>query len=171
MNFLKVLGAFTIFAFIFGIVAYLLWNQSKCRPVNTIRRSTIEGGGYGVFASKNYSKGDVVERCLLVKEKHPLRVADSTIEDYMFSDHKGGVYTSTGSCPIFNADENDPDVRWSIKGRKLVMRAVKDIPSGKEVFTTYGERYWKTRGIKPTQPPKQNPKPLSGDGLDSSSES
>ncbi len=163
MNYLKMFGAFVIFA----LMIFLIWHYIKhrqcgrySRPSNLIRKSTIRNGGFGVFAVKDYSPGDVVETCLLVKEKKSSNVLDSSIGDYMFSDSRG-EYTSMGSCAVINSHEKDPDVKWKIKGRRLTMRAVKSIPAGKEVFTTYGPRYWKTRGIKPVLPPTQPSKPQS----------
>ena len=109
-------------------------------------------GGRGAFATKDIKKGEVVEACPIIIEKRSNVPYHSTIDNYVFSTkNKDELAVAFGYCSMFN-HRNDPSVTWKMDedNKKLVLTALKDIKKGEELFVSYGNNYWETRGVQPT---------------------
>ena len=103
--------------------------------------------GYGVFAAKNFKKGEKIEVCYIILTKG----GDKKLEDYYFdADGKYAVFTGFGS--IYNHSD-DANADYIINSKRLVatIKADRRIRKGEEIFVSYGEEWFSSRGIKPTQ--------------------
>jgi SET domain-containing protein len=118
--------------------------KSKLR-VNKIYVKKSPLHGYGVFAGKNFRKGDVLEQCYTLIS----RGGDKKLEDYYF-DADGKYALLTGFGVIYNhADEPNADYKINVKTRIATIKADKAIRKGEEIFVSYGPAWFKSRGFKP----------------------
>lgn len=104
--------------------------------------------GYGVYAGKKIKKGEIIEECYIIISKG----GDKTLEDFYFDvkSKKGKYALFTGFGSIYNhSDDPNADYIINAKNRVATIKAVKTIPKGKEIFVTYGDEWFSSRGIKP----------------------
>ena len=114
-----------------------------------VKKSSLHG--YGVFAEKTIKKGEKIEECYVIISKG----GDKTLEDFYF-DAKGKYALFTGFGSIYNhSDEPNADYVINIKKRLATLKAERTIPKGKEIFVSYGEEWFSSRGIKPKKSRKK----------------
>jgi SET domain-containing protein len=100
--------------------------------------------GYGVFAGKKFRKGELIEVCYMLVSKG----GDKVLEDYYF-DANGKYAMFLGYGSIYNHhDEPNADYFINIKKRLVKIKATKTIPKGEEIFVTYGDEWFSSRGRK-----------------------
>lgn len=100
--------------------------------------------GYGVFALKSFKKGEKIEECYMIISR---RGGDKALEDYYF-DAKGKYATFLGFGSIYNhSDDPNADYFINVKNRVVTIKAARNIPKGKEIFISYGDQWFKTRGL------------------------
>lgn len=107
-----------------------------------VKKSSLHG--YGVFAGKTFRKGEIIEECYIIMT----RGGDKTLQDYYFAvNGRYGLFTGFGI--IYNHSE-DPNADYIIKAkRKLVtFKAVRTIHKGEEIFISYGDKWFSSRGKK-----------------------
>ena len=111
-----------------------------------VKKSTMHG--YGVFAGKTIRKGEKIEECYIIISKG----GDKVLEDFYF-DAKGKYAFFTGFGSIYN-HSNDPNADYSINinKRKATIKAARTIRKDEEIFVSYGEEWFKSRGIKAKDP-------------------
>lgn len=108
-----------------------------------IKKSSLHG--YGVFAEKTIKKGKKIEECYIIISKG----GDKTLEDFYF-DVKGKYAVFTGYGSIYNhSDEPNADYTINIKKRIATITAAKTIQKGEEIFVSYGDEWFSSRGLKP----------------------
>jgi len=108
-----------------------------------VKKSRLHG--YGVFAGKNLRKGEKIEACYFLVS----RGGDKVLEDYYF-DAKGKYALFTGYGSIYNhADDPNSTYTINITKRIATFKATKSIRKGEEIFVTYGEGWFKDRGVAP----------------------
>jgi SET domain-containing protein len=107
-----------------------------------VRKSSLHG--YGVYAEKSFKKGEIIEECYMIVS----RGGDKKLEDYYFdADGRYGLLTGFGS--IYNhSDEPNADYKIQTKRRLAIIKADRAIKKGEEIFVSYGEKWFKTRGKK-----------------------
>jgi len=108
-------------------------------------------GGRGAFATRDIKQGEIVEECPAIVDKRKNILHGGSTDNYVFqSKNPEDVFIAFGYGSMFNHN-NDHNVSWVIdyENNKIVFTAIKDIQKGKEMFVTYGDRYWETRGIVP----------------------
>lgn len=102
-------------------------------------------GGYGIFAAKTFSPGELVhESVCLVK---PDEAWGSAAEDYVFS--RGGLSAlPLDRGALFNHSDK-PNARHELTAglKKIRIFAAKTIPRGSEIFISYGPDYFPTRNL------------------------
>lgn len=107
-----------------------------------VKKSSLHG--YGVYAEKTIKKGEKIEECYMIISKG----GDKKLEDYYF-DAKGKNALFTGFGIIYNhADEPNATYTLNIKNKIATFKAAKTIRKGEEIFVSYGEDWFKSRGLK-----------------------
>ncbi len=98
--------------------------------------------GFGVFAGKKIKKGEKIEECYIILS----RGGDKKLDDYYF-DAKGKWAIFFGYGCIYNhSDEPNAVYSINISKRIATIKANKDIPKGKEIFISYGDKWFSSRG-------------------------
>jgi uncharacterized protein len=104
--------------------------------------------GRGVFATRRFDQGEVVETCPTVE------VADADVagrlNDYVFgSDTDGDVVLVLGHGMLYN-HSRDPNLEYVQDDPSTFMfRALRTVSPGEELTIDYGEAWWQTRGLEP----------------------
>ena len=105
--------------------------------------------GQGVFALRDFAKGEILERCpYLVIDDDDL--SDATrLQDYLFTspDNPHDYLCVMGYGMMYNHSD-DPNAEWQIDDddlRFVCFLAKKDISAGDEILQDYGRDYWDTR--------------------------
>lgn len=119
-----------------------------------VKKSDLHG--FGVFAEKNFKKGEKIEECYFIVS----RGGDRTLEDFYF-DAKGKYALFTGFGSIYNHSETpNADYTLNINKRIATIKAKKPIRKGEEIYVTYGDDWFSSRGFKPkSSEDKKNKKP------------
>jgi uncharacterized protein len=108
-----------------------------------VKKSTLHG--YGVFANKTIKKGEKIEECYFILS----RGGDKTLNDFYF-DAKGKYALFTGYGSIYNhSDDANADYTINITKRIATIKADRTIRKGEEIFVSYGQEWFTSRGIKP----------------------
>lgn len=100
--------------------------------------------GYGVFAGKKIRKGELIEECYFILSKG----GDKAMEDFYFdAQGKNALFLGYGS--IYNhSDDPNADYIINIKKRITTIRAERTIQKGEEIFLSYGDDWFSSRGRK-----------------------
>ena len=104
--------------------------------------------GRGVFATRRFAKGALVERCPTVE------VPDSEVvgrlDDYVYTSVKDGdVLLVLGYGMLYNHSA-DPNVEYlQDEPSTISFRALRTVLPGEELTIDYGDRWWETRGLEP----------------------
>lgn len=101
--------------------------------------------GYGVFANKDLKKGELIEECYILISK---KGGDKGLDDYYF-DIKGkfGIFLGFG-CIYNHSDDPNGDYFINVKNRVVTIKAKRAIRKGKEIFLSYGDEWFSSRGRK-----------------------
>lgn len=102
--------------------------------------------GRGVFATKAYKVGDIIEVCPTITDKSSN--FQGVIKDYLFQYDKDNSVVAFGFCSLYNHSDHDYNALWEVLSKdQMKVYATKDISIGDEIFVSYGDAYWKTRSI------------------------
>jgi hypothetical protein len=101
----------------------------------------------GVFANKDYKKGDILEICPAIKFGH--RIDDSIpLSNYGFNINNNYNILAFGYCSLYNHSDT-PNAHWSIiNENQIQITILNDIKKNEEIFVHYGETYWESRKSK-----------------------
>ncbi len=101
--------------------------------------------GFGVFAGKKLRKGELIEECYFILSKTK---GTQAFEDYYF-DAKGKNALFLGYGCIYNhSDDANADYVINMKTRIVTIRADRTIQKGEEIFVSYGDEWFSSRGRK-----------------------
>ena len=111
-----------------------------------LKESSI--GGTGVFATKDFAVGDIVEKCPIIQI--PRQASKGTgLKDYVFAGQNGNSNVVLGYGMMYN-HSNSPNVTYTEdEDGAFVFRATKEIKANEEIYDSYGSGWWITRGITP----------------------
>jgi SET domain-containing protein len=97
----------------------------------------------GVFALKNYKKGEVIEVCPCIADK--TKIFNGVVQDYLFNYDDKTSLIAFGYCSMYNHSDNY-NALWKVMSKeKMKVYATKNITKGEEIFVSYGENYWNSR--------------------------
>jgi uncharacterized protein len=120
-------------------------NPNGKRPGLTIKEGPR---GRGVFATRAFVEGEVVERCPTVEV--PDDDVSGLLGDYVFtSNNEGDVLLVLGLGMLYNHSA-DPNLEYLQKDPSTItFRARKKVKRGDELTIDYGEEWWSDRGLTP----------------------
>lgn len=136
-----------------GLVAAVWWYRTNPKPA-PCRRVVVPQPllvgmtdvGRGVFAQRDFAKGEVVETCpLLIK---PTGEWGDATADYVFQydDNDKTRALALGLCSLYNhADKPNLAYETDDQANTMVTRAARDIKSGEELRISYGKTWFKNR--------------------------
>ena len=104
--------------------------------------------GRGVFATRRFKKGQLVERCPTVE------VADADVvgrlDDYVYASLKQGDSLIVLGYGMLYNHSADPNVEYDqVKPSEITYRALRTIEPGEELTIDYGDEWWDTRDLEP----------------------
>jgi uncharacterized protein len=104
--------------------------------------------GRGVFATRGFAKGDVLESCPTVEI--PDADVSGLLNDYVFTSLNGGdVLLVLGLGMLYNHSA-EPNVEYVQEDPTTIsFRALRKVRPGDELKIDYGEEWWETRGLEP----------------------
>ena len=104
--------------------------------------------GRGVFATRRYVKGQLIESCPTVEV--PDADVTGRLDDYVYSSVKDGeVLIVLGYGMLYNHSAN-PNVEYFQDEPSVIMfRALRTVMPGDELTIDYGGEWWETRGLEP----------------------
>ena len=119
-------------------IIYQKYNdENKIFSSNYVSDSLIQNAGFGVFAGKNYKKGDTVEISPFIEID-----SNNSIHAYTFDSHinKNKKLVMLGKTSLINHSENNNIVYESLQESRLMnFYAVKDIQKDEELYLKYGD--------------------------------
>tara|TARA_Y100001958_G_scaffold157620_1_gene153165 strand:- start:253 stop:1167 length:915 start_codon:yes stop_codon:yes gene_type:complete len=114
---------------------------------NYIKKSTIVEAGNGLFAGKNYKKGDIVSINPIVNCPNH----SGPITHYVFNGKNHQMLNVQGDISIMNDLPNQSNVHpynFDYQNRVCIATAKRDIVKDEELFISYGDRYWRSKTAK-----------------------
>ena len=104
-------------------------------------------GERGLFAKKNYKKNDVIEVCPTLKMNASTIDKNNVLHTYFFTPNNktnNDSLLALGYCGLINHSDTKKNCSWIVSqdDNNITMYATKDIASGEEFFTSYGDNYW-----------------------------
>ena len=147
-NYLYLIGGIII-VILFLFYFFMKNNNSvKSNPYTekiSVRQSLIPNSGRGVFAEKDFKKGEVIEVCPLLTD-YKKNFYNSKIKDYTFKskfkpDQEVIVF---GMCSMYNHSDNF-NVAHNQDPENMIFTAARDIKKGEELYVNYGTNYWNSR--------------------------
>jgi SET domain-containing protein len=102
--------------------------------------------GLGVFAARNFRKGDVVETAPVLKLRQP----DEVLGNYVLTNNR----LCLGYGAVYN-HSSEPNVRQRCEDTSCVFTALTDIKIDDELCIDYGNDWWQSKGRLPlsSRPP------------------
>jgi len=117
-------------------------SMSRKDPGIEVRPS--KKGGRGVFATKHFWPGDVIEACPTLHA--PNGQWGQSTKDYVFQISLEKQMLALGSCSIYNhGDFPNTTHKLSDDWKTLYIIAFEHIRPGQEIFIHYGDQWWKSR--------------------------
>lgn len=103
-------------------------------------------GERGVFATQDYSPGDLLEVCPAIRQIHSKLGGE--ILNYVFSFDDDTSLIGFGYCSMYNHSDKNNAEFTILNSQQIEIRAVKPIQRGEEIFISYGDEYWEGRDKK-----------------------
>jgi SET domain-containing protein len=116
-----------------------------------VANSPMKDAEWGVFTDSFIAKGTTIEiaRTLKLKNEH-LFQEGNMLNDYVFKLDDKHSLLALGFGSLFNHSEK-PMVSYKVTDGKVFYYTLQDIFPNDEITISYGDNWWKNRGIKPTK--------------------
>ena len=104
--------------------------------------------GRGVFATRRFAKGQLIESCPTVEV--PDADVVGRLDDYVYTSIKDGdVLLVLGYGMLYNHSAN-PNVEYLQDDPSILsFLALRTVQPGEELTIDYGDKWWETRGLEP----------------------
>ena len=152
------LVAATALAAIYGIRRYLHRVKRKWPLLGVeVRRSHIRAAGDGLFASVDREAGTVLGeyrgRVLSLLQATRLKDRDYLMGGFGLNAHVDARFALTAPGRYVNDNFDtaalNAEFHKDRETRTATLVATRDIRRGEEIYASYGESYWRARGIDP----------------------
>jgi SET domain-containing protein len=105
--------------------------------------------GRGVFATRRFAKGEVIETCPTVEVAGD--EVTGRLNDYVFTSiTEGDVLLVLGHGMLYNHSADPNVVYEQDEPSEMTFRTLQAVQPGEELTIDYGEEWWETRGLEPT---------------------
>ena len=102
----------------------------------------------GLFTTKSLRKGDIIEVCPTLSMNKKELAKNNIINEHLFKGNKpNNSLLCLGYGSIINHSKKNQNCTWEIPedDSYIIFVAIKDIKKGEELFSNYGDNYWKSR--------------------------
>nr|QFG74066.1 MAG: SET domain protein [Megaviridae environmental sample] len=100
--------------------------------------------GTGVFATRDFKIGDIVEKCPIIKIPNGM-TKNTDLHDYVFSGRDGATNVVLGYAMMYN-HSNTPNVSYrELDDGSFTFTATREIKRNEEIFDNYGAHWWRVR--------------------------
>ena len=137
------------------ITTTIFFLRRGCTNVNRgfeIKNSEILNDERGLFATKSYKKGEIIEECPTIKIKNTEIEIHSNLNDYVFASYndENMVLFPLGYCGTLNHSDEKQNATWKISpdDKNIIVHAIRNINEGEEIYVNYGNGYWSERSKK-----------------------
>jgi uncharacterized protein len=104
--------------------------------------------GRGVFATKRFRKGQLVEVCPTVEV--PDADVVGRLDDYVYSSVKDGDSLIVLGYGMLYNHSAEPNVEYDqVEPSRITYRAIRNVEPGEELTIDYGQEWWQTRALEP----------------------
>ena len=134
-------------------------NRNILISENVVKKSGVNDGGYGVFAGRDYQKGEVVEKCVFLELSNNIETTKirPELRNYVFQSHltPGNEIIAFGNGSLFNHHDK-PNLETLFNSDKkdkriMLYSATRPIKRGDELFINYGKGWFERHDIKKNQ--------------------
>jgi len=111
--------------------------MSACTQSLRVRKNRF---GRGVYAKRDYARGEIIEVSpAVIVKKRDIR-DDDRLADYAFEWARGKYAIALGYGSLFNHSEEHQNATWrnDLAHNRLIFYAIRPIKRGQEIFTNYG---------------------------------
>jgi len=116
-----------------------------------VKKSPMKDAEWGVFTDSFIPKGTTIEIARTLKLKNEHLFQDGNImNDYVFKLDDKHSLIALGFGSLFNHSEN-PLVSYKVTDGKVFYYTLQDVFPNDEITISYGDNWWKNRGIKPNK--------------------
>lgn len=108
--------------------------------------------GYGVFANKDLTQGELIEECYaLVINSHPPELTNYV---FQFKDHSNdqSILPLGFGCLYNHSNDPNAQYRYDIEHQLIRFEATRAIKKGDEIFISYGKNWFSSRQLKAKEP-------------------
>lgn len=128
------------------IVVLLCFHMNKQDKIPfDVKESKFLGkGSRGLFATKDYKSGDIIENCPTINIGEHVE-GQNILDGYYFDSYDSGEYlVAFGYCSLINHSKDQQNCSWKVSNDNnyVIMYAIKDIQKGEELLSNYGKGYW-----------------------------
>lgn len=113
----------------------------------SLKKSKIDGAGYGVYTNKSFKIDDIIEVAPALRvQTHYLFQRDNALNDYIFKDPLDDDFKliALGYGSMYNHSDL-PNLRYFYQDNKMIYQAIKDILAEDELYISYGSNWWISR--------------------------
>uniref|UniRef100_A0A7S0LDV9 SET domain-containing protein n=1 Tax=Coccolithus braarudii TaxID=221442 RepID=A0A7S0LDV9_9EUKA len=123
-----------------------------------VRQSLIPNSGDGLFATRGFAAGETIGeyygQVLTLLQAHRLEHRDYLMGGFGINAHVDARFAMDAPARYINDhfDQTKLNARFEkLKPKRRALAvATRDIRAGEEIYASYGETYWRARGIDPS---------------------